>query len=818
MYVFGATTRDGTGDYPPVATYKYRKSFVSRLDYTYDSVLQEVVANPNRDLISQTAKISFTYEKALVPGVDYNPQIHTEVLDERVQNRLLATNALAAINSPITNVFRIYNETTGEVYKITRWNNNKIFFSSINSPRIFDQKRERATFTDVANELLIVNQEFINTPGTRVFKVLLENNRIMSASEDAIGASYNSSVALSRTDIFSTELYYDGQTLTEDQNTDRLMVGDYQIDYQNGIVYVGVSSAQNFDLGTINYKKSTIAPQNSHVISVSEIYNSLSIIAGINKRIQYTSFGEGVVQPTTFDITDERFLNADVTLPYIVSGGVISVTNDVKEVRNVFDHYDLTNNVIPTNFAEGVSISANVITLDSGGIQKQEVLTVQSGGVIDATFVTDGAEIVSVTSVIRQSDNTDLWATPGTFSGYTITLSGVGSPGDVVLVTYNLILNGAATPIVDYNRGDYFIDYSFLADEILISYEYGDNNLDFRESTTLDEGEQYFVSYKVGALRDSLLKNFGSLVNLPILNSFDTSLPRESYRDALKAALQSFTKGPTVPAMKSLVSNVTHIDPEIEESAFQSWSLGISHFFLSDVKTTGDIQLLTGKFDFGALVREPDQTITFPVASNLRLEEGTLETWVIPEWNGLDNDATLTFSIDKDGNALDASKIFIGSDSHNPTYDSENKFKINRTDTPSPVGLPSAIFTQTGMFIFYDEDVKQWKVYAKDSLDSLDGYVYSGTIESSGEVYDAKFLPGLGEINDVLRSGSDKITFEFHIDGYDVLYPDGYVDGYSDGYADGYVPLDGYVAGYSYDGIRFMADDKHYIFDFAKTD
>ena len=29
------------------------------------------------------------------------------------------------------------------------------------------------------------------------------------------------------------------------------------------------------------------------------------------------------------------------------------------------------------------------------------------------------------------------------------------------------------------------------------------------------------------------------------------------------AALQSFTKGPTIPAIKFLVSNITHIEPEI---------------------------------------------------------------------------------------------------------------------------------------------------------------------------------------------------------------------------------------------------------------
>src|SRR5690606_35245231 len=109
-----------------------------------------------------------------------------------------------------------------------------------------------------------------------------------------------------------------------------------------------------------------------------------------------------------------------------------------------------------------------------------------------------------------------LWDDSGSFTGYTITLSGINSPsqGEEVQVIYNVQLNGGATPIIDYNRGDYFIDYNYLADEILVSYEYGDNVLDFRESNSINSGTEYFTTYKVGALRDALLKNFGTLVDI----------------------------------------------------------------------------------------------------------------------------------------------------------------------------------------------------------------------------------------------------------------------------------------------------------------
>lgn len=818
VFCYGAEDNDGTGKFPPVANYKYRRTFNSRLDYTYDPDFVELVANPLRSLIGETAKISFSYEQTLVPDVDYKAQIHTEVLDERIENRLNNNSSITVNKTPITNVFRVYNETSGEIYNVIRWTDTNIVFSSTNSPRIIDASRERVSFTNIDNELILVGNEFTNILGTKVYQCSLENNRIISATEDAIGSSFNSSVSFSRNDLFTMELYFDGQILSVTENTDRLNIGQYQIDYSNGVVYVGVSADQNFDLGTINYKSPFISPQNSHVLSVSEVYHSISNILGVAKRLEFTDFGEGYITPTNFDVVDERFLGGDTTLPYIVSDGTITVTDDIKEIRGIFDAYDLNNNAIPTNFASGATFNANVISLNS--IEKQESAIIQSGNVLNMTNITAGAEISEVISVIRDSDGLDLWtASPGSINGYDITLSGINSPapGESVVVIYNLSLNGAATPIIDYDRGEYFADYSYLADEILVSYEYGDNCLDFRESEAVDKGEEYYVTYRVGALRTALLQNFGSLIDIPIMTNFDTALPRENYRDAIKAALQSFTKGPTIPAIKAVVSNITHIDPEITEAIFQNWSLGVSRLYPSDISYTGDFQLVPGKFDYGALLNSSGQTISFPVSSNLRLAEGSLETWVFPEWAGLDNDATLTFSgLELNGSPLSVTQIFIGSDSHNPTYTDNNEFTVNRADDSSPIGLPSAIFTEpTGMFIYYDEDVKQWKVYAKNSVTGAD-QVYSGTITSSGEVYHVKNIPGLGELNDVLRSFQNKIEFTFNIDAEDAAEPDGYVDGYN--IFDGYTPGDGYVDGYSFDGFGFMADNEHYLFDFGKTE
>lgn len=805
VFVYGQTDqfKDGSGNFPPTATYKYIKSFDNRLDYTFNPDTYDLAANPLRELATQAASISFNYEQTLIPGVDFKAQVHEEVLNERIENRLKTLGSLGVLNIPITNCFRLFNETSGEIYPITRFNDNTVFFSYNNPPRILNVVRERAKFTDVLNELLILDKyDTVIASSNKIYNFVLSNNRIISGTEDGIGSSFNSSALFSRTDIFKQEIYYDSFLSNSANNLKLTTVGQYQIDYRNGIVHVLVDGSQNLDVGTINYKKSTISSSNIHLITVANIYYSISPLKGVNKTINYNSFSDSEIVPIDFDVSDERFLNGDTTLPYIVFDGSITVMDNVKNVRGVYDEYDLANNIFPTNFSYGATTSSNIIQLNTNGVQKKEVLNISSGNHIVATFITSGAEIVSVASVVRSSDGAQLWDNSGTFSSYNITLSGLGSPitGQQVTVIYNVQLNGGATPIVDYNRGDYFIDYSYLADEILISYEYGDNLIDFRESNVIDEDQNYFVTYKVGALRDALLKNFGTLVNIPIMNSFDTSLSRENYRHALQGALQSFSLGPTIPAIKKLVSSITKIDPELTESIFDVWSLGVSKLFQNQFNITGSPSLLEAKFDSGVLIDSPDQTITFPISSNLRLEDGALRFWAVPEWNGLDNDATLTFSnLLKDGYATPANLIFIGAGSFNPTFDDNGNFSLNKNDEISPVGLPSAMYTETdGLFIGYDPITNHWYMYAKSPLSS--NHVYSGNIISSGEVYDANWVNNFNESTDTLRTFNNKIQFSFNVGSNE------------SGSADGG------IGGYTFDGMSWMADNLHYFFDFGKDE
>lgn len=806
VFVYGAVINDGTGNFPPAMNYYYRKTYVPRLDYTYVPEYKDVVASPLRDLVTKTAKINYLYEQTFVPGTDYEANVHVEALNERVENRIASLDSVYTLHSPITDAFRIFNESTGELYPIRRFNDYRIFFDYRNPPRIRDAVRERASFTQVLNESLILEQELNNVLGTRVFKIRVLNTNIMGNTDDVLGSSFNSSVAFSQPDIFEQEIYYDAQELSETTNINRLTVGQYQINYREGLIYVGVTPAQNLNVGTVSYTKPVISPSNSHVVSVSSVYNSINPNFGTSKTLDYVSFGEGAITPTTtlLDFSDERYTNDDVTDPYIFYSNTITVTDDIKDVRGVYDAYDLNNSIIPTNFAESCTWSANVITLDTIGIEKTVRTVVGAGLILTVPTISPGIVIGVVYSGIRISDQAQLIDGYQTVLGNQVFLSGTCGAivGDIVDIRYSVVLNAGSAPVVDYNRGDFFVDYSYLMDEILISYEWGDNVIDFRQSNVLEENDTYYVTYTIGALRNSLLENFGSLVQVPELQVFDEELDRETYRDILQGALQTFTKGPTIPAMTQLISSVTHIDPRIVEATF--WSLGVSYLDKLASEVYGNPYLTVGSFDQGLAVRAVDDGVTLPVSNNLRLEEGTLEMCVITDWDGLDNDATLTFELYKDGYAISNTSVYIGASSFNPDI-VNGTFSLNKTDSPSPEGLPALIFTCTGIFIYYDPDNKQWKVLAKD-VPGTPGPVYSGTIRTSGDFYDVKFIPGLGELTDVLRSGIKSLDFEFHLDALDVASPDGYETG------------DGYVAGFSFDGIQLMSDDRHYLFDFGKNE
>lgn len=804
VYVYGADlNNDGTGPTPPLATYRYRFSYKEEQDYTFDPDSFDLVALPKGNLVESAGNINFSYEEVFVPGVDYVAQLHTETLNERVGNSLGALNVLKTQNSPITNVFQIFNETSGEIYTLDRWNDNKVYFRYNNPPTIAEQIGERAAFQDIINELLFVHTTVTNIFSLRIFKIFLRNNSLVSSTEDSFASSFNTSLVFSDNGVFVSEKWFN-RTLSESVNLDHLQnVGEYMVDYTNGIIYCVASSTQDLDIGTVIYKDVLITLQHPHIISTDDIYYRISVLNPKNKQFAYTSFSEGLIQPETLDPSDELFLNNDSTAPYQLLNGSVGiflasdfrtgVTNQVKFVRSIFEYEDLTNSTNPLDF--GTFSVPNGFDISVASITNTFYDTVRFDGVNYYININENVPYLSpnityIFSVIRNSDGMPLWDLTGTIvpgNPIKLVLPSTFSPaeGDAVTVSYTFTINNLSRLVIDYNKGDFFVDYTYVADEILVSYEYGDNIIDFRRSTTISEGDNYFVSYKVGALRDALLRNFGTLVNVQGLADVDLEFNRERYRDALMAALTSFIQGPTLTAIKNIGKTISHIEPEVIESVFQNWSLGSSLLNPDSITTEGAFQLLPGKFGNGVLVNSPDQTITFPMNSNLRLEEGTFEIWTIPQWNGLDNEAGLIFDIQENGLSIDPARVFIGVAEHHPEM-TNGIFHLNKLSAAT--GTPNK--NKDGVFIYYDKDISgsfdRWYVEIIDGYTRPTSSNYKFKITSNGIFYDAKSIILPKPSNLTIFTGTNNINFSLI----------------------GGAPID--------EGLTFLSDYDHYFLDFGE--
>jgi hypothetical protein len=804
VYVFGASlSNDGTGPYPPLATYYYTYSYVSEIDYVYDLDLLDLVSLPNGSLRNYPCIIKYNYEDTLAPGTDYNSDVHIEVLDEYVNNNLYALNAIKTQNFPITNVFRIFNQSSGEIYTLNRWFNNIIYFNYNNPPRINEQTAERASFNNVVSELLLINSSSINQHGLRIITVYLNNNTIIASTEDSTASFLNSSLIFSNKNIFSVERYFDN----ESRATSRLQnIGEYCVDYLNGVIYCAVLMDQDFDIGTCSYKNNNIIPKNSHLITVSDIYYQISSSSIKNKEFPYISFGDNYIIPNSLDQSMELYLNNLNSAPYQIyntnigiyaeaGGFVAGVTYQVKYVRGVYEYQDLINSTKPLNFASNSVSSGFNITVNS--LSSQFFDYVRYDGVNYYVIINQNIPYISPNitytfSVIRISDNQQLWDQYGTIvpgSPIILILSPIGLPAyrDLVNISYTFTINNNSVVGVDYNKGDFYIDYTYLFDEIVVSYEYGDNIIDFSSSNSIPVNTEYFASYRVGALRDALLANFANLINIPELTNFDINFERERYRDAIFAALSSFIQGPTVAAIKNIGKIISHTEPEVIESVFSGWSLGNSLLNPQPVLTEGTFNLLPAKYNLGVLIDQPSQLVKLPIDSNFRFEEGTLETWLIPQWNGLDNNSNLCFNILKNNVVVNSNFIYVGAAALHPTI-VDNKFYVRKSEIA--IGTPNK--NRNGIFIYYDEDPSNnfYKFYVEIIDNNILNSVYTINLNSDGVFYDVKSLTYPKPSNLSTFTGLNKIKLT--LTGQNL-------------------PVDGY-------GITFLSDFEHYLFDFGEEE
>lgn len=863
VLVFGSTIEgEGTGVNPPAAEYLYREVFIQNLDYTFEPDENEIAARSTRNIAGIEAKVSFDYEDLFAEGEDFRFVSHVESLDERINNNLVGDFAVRVDNFPITNVFRVFNETTGEVYNISRFNNSTVYFSGRQAPVQNEITRERIRFSRIPQEVLLLSDELSNSSSIRIFKIELANSSITDNQRRFIGSSFDTSVLFSDETIFQQERFYEDRLFTSvDTNIDRLeSPGEYMIDYANGIVYVAVTTDQTNDLGDISYEYADVVTNRQHILRVNNIYRSANALEDnlINYRI-------GSITDTTANIRNleavgERFINDNPTRPILVgsyqsgedgitsAGGSNFVSNSAtfsasdvgRTLRLGAPNKPPSEDVTITDIISSKEVLVSPTFSFGGNGRVWNVLDLSAGA---PKVISLGYNITAVQNIYL----VDQLATTVTedLDGYFDINRDSFTANRITLGDDNPLEVGDAV-VVNYNYGEVYIDYRYLRDNILVSYEYGDNALDWSISNSLDTGEEYFVSYKYGALREPLLSNFGALTQIPLLTNFPADLDREVYRSVVGGTLQSFVEGPTIPSIERLVEAFTDVTPDITESAFDNWVLGRDFLYLRDItsKTTPLFDL--GRFDNGVLVRD-GQAIRVPAVSNFRLDEGTLETWVRPDWEGQANDAILTFDLVKDGYS-NPNDVYIGFSAIHPET---MPFSISTRDEDiSVIGRPKNFDTAVGYFIWFDEFERKWnfrwKENREDFVDDCEcGHEFSGTITTEGEFFNIVQPTSddgyeLNEVTDVITSRTNIIEFTASIDCREGPGGLGSIDGglFTDPNficnIDGGSFLDtifiGFVDGGFYtdteftppgpsmaeDGLEFASGKIHYIFDMAQ--
>lgn len=845
VFVFGVdgTGTDGTTVVPPVATYTYLNTYQNGLDYIFYSDLNEVASIPGRDLRDSDALVNFNYEDTFADGTDFNFSSHVEVINERVDNRLIETIGVRTQNYPVNEVFRIYNETTGEIYNTTRVSRNEIYFSSTVPPNIVEKNREAGKFESaIQSQIVVIDSIDITDKSFVAFKIELVDTKIGSSVGNFIGASFNSSLTFSNKEKFLREFFYDQETTLTINLSVLEKVGDYCVDYYLGIVYLAQPSTADTDMGDATYNKTVFEPRNRHIVRATDVYRSPRS-GQIIKNYTIDEILDTTISVSDLDTVGEReitvvdmFGNSSVD-PILVDSGTVEVSSDVFRLYHIYQISDLKSNSSPIDFGVGATISSsnsNIITFDINGVSIEDDndgydLTIQLDGSrvyvdasrIDTLFISGFAEIVSAISVIDSTNGLNYYSLGS--DGYVdavsnriyLPISANFAVGNNVMAKYKARLRDGAAVLVDYSVGDIFIDYAYTTDEIIISYEYGDNVLDWSISDALFVGDTYYVTYNYGALRTSLRDNFGILSGIPELSTIPDDLSRETYRNAVSGALQSFPKGPTIPSIKRIVSSLTQIDPKITESVFLEWILGRDYLNLEEIKldANSNEELPTyssGKFGDGLFLDKSGQIATIPANSNIRFNEGTWEAFITPNWAGIESDATLTFDLKFDNN-YNINKIFIGSDNQHPE---EIPFNLDSNDVES-LGRPSLLHQETGYFIWYDIGQKKWFMRVRAPV-SIETRAFTGFIETSGEfynvrkgatadAYDGYAYDGyfnINEITDRISTTDTKIKFSFIVDAYDSLN-------------NNYDAYDSYGLGIrgGFDGLDFSSDNLHYIFD-----
>lgn len=832
VFVYGTGSELGTTSIPPVATYFYKDIAISNTDYFINDDGYNISLNSFSRFATQQFSISFLYEDFFTPDIDYIASSHVEVLNERIDNKLISDFAITTNYGPVKEVYQILNETTGETYTPGFFEGNKVFFNGNIPPHTSSTIGELGVFGIIDDELLNIGIETITPNKTlRVFSIALKQNTILNQRNDGIGSSFNTSIQFTKIDLFLNEYYFNPFDNVQFNLEKLLNIGDYIVDYATGNIYIAVSNGQGFDIGHTSYAYGIFIPKYKHVLDVSSIgigltssyilqdfnigYIKDGIIAPEKLKYGYDTFDGHTQVPNTdqifvaqlqddftlytqypiqkvysvftqndvnvysatdivnknlFDSSINSFNNTIIDLKTYV---ILPVENDINpnyfsvvidddvavvksivvvdtniELLDTQLHIIKYNNIIIKSIVPFPSINPttanivmqNIITLINPGLDsivdiagnRFDIVSITGGntllvnvnnfippiinigseildhngiviarflniisvlelpdmlyvlhydvfpdGILPGYYVKDHAnnvflitdiQISSVVVVITdfsiipitdpaakiETDSILVSIGPGQTKlmlpldapitdGTNIRIGYVPKTiNDSIVAATNLLSAGGTGMVVDYSIGQFFLNYRHLDDELIISYEWGDNQLDWSISDALQSNDTYYVSYNYGASRNGLETNFGSLTNVDFLQSAPLSINRETYRTAVGATIQAFLQGSTHEAFRILAHAFTQIDPDIEEAILHQWLIGRDPLILEQPINTDTIIFDNGKYNEGMTI-STHNSIQLPCSSSIRLAQGTFSTWFRPNWSGTQADEFVDF-------------------------------------------------------------------------------------------------------------------------------------------------------------------------------
>ena len=193
--------------------------------------------------------------------------------------------------------------------------------------------------------------------------------------------------------------------------------------------------------------------------------------------------------------------------------------------------------------------------------------------------------------------------------------------------------------------------YSYVADSLVIDYVYGDNGIDWSPNLSAlqgsgtryigvqDDGEPYYVSYKIGAREKALYNNFAYALGTPLLDVSSRRWAKEMYRKAIVGVISAYLAGPTFLGIDALVETFTGTPPEILEGTTIGWILGENYTYTRPESLSGPVlytratatSASTDPFNLGLSMSSND-VLKYDAQDNFKISSGSLDMFIAPEW------------------------------------------------------------------------------------------------------------------------------------------------------------------------------------------